>query len=57
MRNIKLTLTPSQAGEIIYALEMDINPNFNSHEPSNRFIQRIIKKIDKACEEAWKDKK
>lgn len=57
MRNIKLTLTPAQAGEVIHALEMDINPDYNSHDPDNRFIQRIINKIEKACDEAREDTK
>lgn len=57
MRNIKLTLTPWQASEVITALENDINPDYTDRDPYNRRIQRIINKIEKACNDARKDTK
>lgn len=57
MRNIKITLTPWQASEVITALENDINPDYTDRDPYNRRIQRIINKIEKAYDEARKDTK
>jgi hypothetical protein len=57
MKNIKLTLTPWQASEVITALENDINPDYTDRDPYNRRIQRIINKIEKAQDEARKDNK
>lgn len=57
MRNIKLTLTPWQASEVITALENDINPDYTDRDPFNRRIQRIVNKIEKAQAEAEKGAK
>lgn len=57
MKNIKLTLTPWQASEVITALENDINPDYTDRDPFNRRIQRIINKIEKAQVEAEKGAK
>lgn len=50
MKQYRITLTEHQLNEIVHALEEDINPNFPMSDPDNRFIQRIIDKLNKAKE-------
>lgn len=50
MKQYKITLTEHQLNEVIHALEMDINTDWPMSDPDNRFIQRIIDKLNKAKE-------
>lgn len=45
MKQHTIKLTEDQISEIIHALEMDINEDFGTSDPSNRKINRIIAKL------------
>ena len=48
MKQYTIKLTEAQLEETIHALEEDINYNYPKSDPYNRFIQRIIDKLNKA---------
>ena len=48
MRKVTINLTDDQLDEVIHALEEDYNWEYPKSDPANRFIQRIIDKLEKA---------
>lgn len=48
MKYITVKLTEDQINETILALGLNKNAEFPSSDPQNRFIQRIIDKLEKS---------